>query len=211
MKRSFLLGLSALGLSVSAPAHALTVQDITTWSSGSAGTIGTTSLNVAGLVDPMTVSVGISGSNYVPPLSPPSVAVSLYRDNSDWTATFGNPINDLGLYLVGWRGGANYTFNQTPTLISGCSNGTIAGNILSLSGSSTTLCNGILRFTGTISSLSVDSSISVIGNQIGMTFATFDNPAPPSVPGPLPLFGAGAAYAWSRGLRRRIQGTSCCG
>jgi hypothetical protein len=205
MKRSFFIGLSALGLSVSAPAHAFIVQDVTIWSSGSAGTIGTTSLNVAGLVDPMTVSVGISGSNYVPPLSPPSVVVSRYRDNSDWTATFGNPINDLGLYLVGWRGGVNYTFNQTPTLISGCSNGTIAGNILSLSGSSSTLCNGILRFTGTISSLSVDSSKSVIGDQIGMTFATLP------VPGPLSLFGAGAAYAWSRGLRRRIKGTSCSG
>ena len=32
--------------------------------------------------------------------------------------------------------------------------------------------------------------------------------APPGVPGPLPLFGAGAAFGWSRKLRRRIVSAS---
>ncbi|MCX5947708.1 MAG: hypothetical protein NTY67_05860 [Cyanobacteria bacterium] len=31
------------------------------------------------------------------------------------------------------------------------------------------------------------------------------SPGPASVPGPLPLFGAGAAFGWSRRLRRRIK------
>ena len=34
---------------------------------------------------------------------------------------------------------------------------------------------------------------------------TAASPAPASVPGPLPLFGAGAAFGWSRRLRRRIK------
>ena len=33
----------------------------------------------------------------------------------------------------------------------------------------------------------------------------FTPASPASVPGPLPLFGAGAAFGWSRRLRRRIK------
>lgn len=36
-----------------------------------------------------------------------------------------------------------------------------------------------------------------------LSFAT----APPAVPGPLPMFGAAAGFAWSRRLRKRIQAT----
>jgi len=32
-------------------------------------------------------------------------------------------------------------------------------------------------------------------------------PVPPAVPGPLPMFGAAAGFAWSRRLRKRIQAT----
>ncbi|MEB3167830.1 MAG: hypothetical protein VKK97_03770 [Synechococcaceae cyanobacterium] len=42
-----------------------------------------------------------------------------------------------------------------------------------------------------------------------MTISNFSAPsapAPPAgVPAPLPLFGAGAAYGWSRRLRRRLS------
>jgi uncharacterized repeat protein (TIGR03803 family) len=43
-------------------------------------------------------------------------------------------------------------------------------------------------------------------NNTGAIFA-FDSGVPDSnpVPGPLPLMGAGAAFGWSRRLRRRIQ------
>ncbi|MFM7675305.1 MAG: hypothetical protein ACKO5F_06910, partial [Synechococcus sp.] len=44
-----------------------------------------------------------------------------------------------------------------------------------------------------------DSSSS---NSLSFTPAS---PGPASVPGPLPLFGAGAAFSWSRRLRRRIK------
>lgn len=183
------------------------MQNITTWSTGSAGTIGSTSVNVTGLNGPSTFTADLSNSNFNPPLTS-SQTISSYHESSDWAASFGNPINDLGLYLAFWRGGVNYTFSQAPTLISGCSNGTISGNTLSLSGSAGDFCNGILRFTGPISTLSVDSSLAS-GNYVGLTFATFSDPTPPaSVPGPLPLFGAGAAFAWSRRLRRSIQANS---
>ena len=46
-------------------------------------------------------------------------------------------------------------------------------------------------------------------DQQGPGRATITNFSAPtaSVPGPLPLFGAGAAYGWSRRLRRRIAGS----
>jgi hypothetical protein len=46
------------------------------------------------------------------------------------------------------------------------------------------------------------------GNPNNLTISnfSFSAPTPPAgVPGPLPLFGAGAAYGWSRRLRRRLS------
>ena len=40
----------------------------------------------------------------------------------------------------------------------------------------------------------------------GLSIAPLSSP-PSEVPGPLPLLGAGAAFGWSRRLRRRLSGT----
>ena len=50
------------------------------------------------------------------------------------------------------------------------------------------------------------SSLSTFG-RASTTISLFNGPVAASVPGPLPLLGAGAAFGWSRQLRRRI-GTS---
>jgi hypothetical protein len=41
-----------------------------------------------------------------------------------------------------------------------------------------------------------------------LLFTPVGGPPPASVPGPLPLFGAGAAFGWSRRLRRKIKATA---
>jgi len=41
-----------------------------------------------------------------------------------------------------------------------------------------------------------------------LLFTPVGGPPPASVPGPLPLFGAGAAFGWSRRLRRKIKATT---
>jgi hypothetical protein len=105
-----------------------------------------------------------------------------------------------------WRGAQSgvdpttYTFSQAPTLISGCASGTVSGNTLSITGNIN--CSGILQFTGSISSLSVETNASAQNSQV-FTMATFQGSDPEPVPGPLPLLGAGGAFAWSRRLRRR--------
>jgi hypothetical protein len=42
---------------------------------------------------------------------------------------------------------------------------------------------------------------------VGWAQATLYTPLPVDAPGPLPLFGAGAAFGFSRQLRKRIQGS----
>jgi hypothetical protein len=46
-----------------------------------------------------------------------------------------------------------------------------------------------------------------IDDAVKYAIATPLNSAPASVPAPLPVFGAAAAFGWSRQLRRRIGGT----
>ena len=41
----------------------------------------------------------------------------------------------------------------------------------------------------------------------GLSIAQQSDPTPSAVPGPLPLFGAAAAFGWSRKLRRRLGAT----
>ena len=46
-----------------------------------------------------------------------------------------------------------------------------------------------------------DDKISITSS----SFALITPPAPPSVPGPLPVLGAAASYAWARRIRKRIR------
>jgi MYXO-CTERM domain-containing protein len=50
-----------------------------------------------------------------------------------------------------------------------------------------------------------NASNNFAGGLDNVTLDLADNPVPsPSVPGPLPLLGVGAAFGWSRRLRKRI-------
>jgi hypothetical protein len=51
------------------------------------------------------------------------------------------------------------------------------------------------------------NSVDSIFGRASTTISNFNGPVAASVPGPLPLLGAGAAFGWSRQLRKRI-GTS---
>ena len=51
-------------------------------------------------------------------------------------------------------------------------------------------------------------SMTFYGDDGSMTSSTLSPVLPAPVPGPLPLFGAGAAFGWSRRLRRRVQSGS---
>jgi hypothetical protein len=57
---------------------------------------------------------------------------------------------------------------------------------------------------GSISSVDSNSYLNETSNSPANSLL-FTPASPASVPGPLPLFGAGAAFGWSRRLRRRIK------
>ena len=81
-------------------------------------------------------------------------------------------------------------FGISPSYISG------APIVSSATFNSTTLSGlGFTQSSGLLGTYSLDGTSETIQVVLGA----------PAVPGPLPLFGAGAAFGWSRRLRRRVQ------
>lgn len=197
----------ALGLfsvCIASPAAAFTVQDRALFSSPSAGTLGSASISLSGFTGTGAGEFFSDAFFFNPQLTGPQSFI-ITNTTSSWTATFSSPVSNLALYTYFWRGlnsGANlttYTFSQAPTIISGCSEGTTSGNSLTFSGLG--FCTGIIGFSGETTSLSVSSNASSSVSQ-RLTFASFKNPSPPSVPGQLTILGLGNALAISRRLRK---------
>jgi hypothetical protein len=143
-----------------------------------------------------------SGADYsVAPLGS-SVNSLLYGGFSDWTLALSQPVPQLFLYVGAWRGNiwdgqvdpaTNYVFSQPFTIVSGLSGASTSGNTLTLPDdvSNGAYYNGILRFNGPITSLSVDSSMAFNGS-LAMTFAV-----------PEPSMFAAAIGAMAAGMLRR--------
>ncbi|MGA1633049.1 MAG: hypothetical protein ACO4BU_13175, partial [Phycisphaerales bacterium] len=100
---------------------------------------------------------------------------------------FDQAISDLNLYLFYFRGDTNpasggtagadsYTFNQSFSINANFDGGTQNGNVLETPGS---WANGVLSFSGQITSLSWTSSSDVLGQ--GFTFSGTANAS--AVPG----------------------------
>jgi len=88
--------------------------------------------------NPDLTAGNMSGSNFDPPGASNQSFIDI-EQNIGMTWSFDQPVEDLLLYLVFWRGSSgsaggppdgNYTFDQTPTIQSGLADGTISGNSL---------------------------------------------------------------------------------
>jgi hypothetical protein len=84
----------------------------------------------------------------------------------------------------------------------------VANTVVSDDGSSvSTQASGVWyqidRSTGTLTQLPFSTSGTTVNDLAGSAATADPNIVPDPVPGPLPLFGAGASFAWSRRLRRR--------
>ncbi|MEB3254953.1 MAG: hypothetical protein VKJ05_01065 [Synechococcaceae cyanobacterium] len=182
----------------------MTVQDAALFSSPSVGSLGSISISLSGFTGTGAGEIFSDTYFFNPQLTGPQSFIAT-NTTSFWTATFGSPVKNIGLYTYFWRGlnsGAvptTYYFSQAPTIISGCSEGTTSGNTLTFSGLG--FCTGIIGFSGETTSLSVSSNASSSVSQ-RLTFASFKNPSPPSVPGQLTILGLGNALAISRRLRK---------
>jgi len=128
----------------------------------------------------------LSGPDYsAAPLSA-STEVAEYDTGSDWTATFSEPVENLLLYIVSWRGlagGENpvtYSFNHSFTVLSGLSNSTVSNGDTVLSIPDDVFEDGIIQFDGPKTSLTVDTNSDSENNQL-LTFGLLDSQPIPTI------------------------------
>ena len=125
----------------------------------------------------------------------PNGSMSIDTINLDWTRGGASGVRGWFVRTSLDNYVANLYSNETP-------NGTAKGlqsESISLSG-----------FTGLTSQTDFRFYVytNTTGRYVDFTNISFSGPAPAAVPGPLPLLGAGAAFGWSRRLRKRIAAPS---
>jgi hypothetical protein len=112
--------------------------------------------------------------------------LSAYSTLSDWTATFGEPVSNLLLYVVFWRGVVGqptppdttviYTFDQTFTVLSGLDDAVFPEGDKTFAAPAEFYHLGILQFAGPVSSLSLASN-SFGGSAQALTFGVVPEPS----------------------------------
>ncbi|MGK7879038.1 MAG: PEP-CTERM sorting domain-containing protein [Crocosphaera sp.] len=180
--------ISLLGASAPVMAAAIGVD----WTTPTTGDLNGTTVTLSNFSFPSISTSDLSGSDYsAAPLSS-SQEIIVYDANSDWTATFSNPVSDLLLYPRFWRptGGdispVTYEFDQSFTILSGLTGATVVGNTLSLPTSG--FSDGVIQFSGPISSLTVNTSSTSFSGQ-SLTFGVDHTPPPVSTPEPATILG----------------------
>lgn len=143
-----------------------------TWSSPTAGSANgiTVTASYTNVIAPPTLSsYDLSGANFSPAGGALQQTVE-YNVQSGITWSFSSAVTNLDLYLVYWRssgpgtGGPidnRYVFSTAPTIQSGLSGGSISGN--GFVGPSTGFYNGILRFSGPLTSLTLNAPLNASG------------------------------------------------
>lgn len=137
-------------------------------------TVEVTNIGVAGS-DPFIDAFDLSGPDYDPFALLADQECLDYSFDQNWTATFSSPVTDLLLYCKFWRGpnpGApptfRYEFDQPFTIVAGLGAATVSGNELQLPTNS--FHDGILRFSGPVSTLSQISNNANSGSRQALTF-----------------------------------------
>jgi len=148
------------------------------------GTIDVASLDQTLGTGPVTFTVEVLGST--------KTVVASYLFGSSSEIDFQTSVPCSGVCFDSWNP-SNFNFSSVPS-------GTIT--------SSTTWRSLLGTFSGTNSGLGVFTWTTAAPQQGGTmtpppSSITFSAPNAP-VPGPLPVFGAAAAFGWSRRLRKRI-------
>ncbi len=139
------------------------------------GELVDTTVTMTGTESPSLDAFDLSGSDYAAARLSPNTVTFNYDTRSDWTATFSPPVENLLLYVVFWRGIAGgtsivtYDFDQPFTVLSGLVGTTVSDGNTRLSVPETIFAEGILQFTGPVSSLSVETNSETFSAQ-ALTF-----------------------------------------
>ncbi len=179
------------------------------WDSVNGGTIGELEFEVAGLAAQGENLAVIPGQDLVGPDYEPfaqsGVDTVAYGFNNLWTMVLNQPVDQLYVYVDGWRGSIltagddpafTYTFDRTPQIVAGLDGAQVSGNTLILDDDFDSFYDGVLLFEGaTLLSLTVESTNATSQAVQRMTFALVPEPAS------LAVFGIGGLLL--AGRRRR--------
>ncbi len=171
-----------------------------TWTTPTEGTADGVDVSVANLGMPSLSTLEMRGSDFAAAELCSNAGSLEYETGSDWTVTLSQPVAALLVYARFWRGPAadidpvTYQFDAPFTILSGLAAASVANGDTLLSAPGPGFHDGILRFEGPISSLSVGTN-SMTTSEQAMTFAV--------VPEPAAAAGAPCALAAILWLRRR--------
>jgi hypothetical protein len=198
MKTTLVLTLAFLALLPSAAFGGVVAAN---WTNATSGTLNGVSFTFSPAGTGLTAQ-DLSGSSYSAfPLSS-SQQVVTYTSSSNWTVTFGQPVSDLLLYDRFWRGvecltndevlagrtTCSYTFSAPFSVFGNALPITVSGQTLTIPNS--VYGNGILRFSGPLTTLSVTTDLSQNGSIQNLTFAVVTGDSVPE-PWSLQLAGLG--------------------
>ncbi len=144
------------------------------WTSASTGTLNGVSFTIFQARSSNATNWDLSNSDFsAAPLSA-TQAMGGISHGDDWVVTFASPITNLKLYLKYWRT-ANYVFDKPLTILSGTGFTSPNSTTIAVSGWG----NGIIQFAGPVTTLSVNSSASLINDASGqiVTFGVIPQPA----------------------------------
>jgi hypothetical protein len=135
------------------------------WTSSTTGTLNGIGFTMTQLRDANPSNWDMSTSDFsAAPLSATQNSGTISHGD-DWVVTFASPISDLKLYCKYWRP-ASYVFSQPLTLLSS-GNGLTSPNSNTVTVGANAWGNGIIQFAGPITTLSVNSSASLINDASG--------------------------------------------
>ena len=135
------------------------------WTSSTTGTLNGVGFTMTQLRDANPSNWDMSTSDFsAAPLSATQNSGTISHGD-DWVVTFASPISDLKLYCKYWRT-ASYVFSQPLTLLSS-GNGLTSPNSNTVTVGANAWGNGIVQFAGPITTLSVNSSASLINDASG--------------------------------------------
>jgi hypothetical protein len=151
------------------------------WTTPIAGVANGIDVSVANLGSPFLNRFPLTSADFAAALLCSTVQMIDYETGSDWALTLSQPADALLVYAKFWRGmggdfdTVTYQFDAPFTIVSGLTNASVSngGTLLSLPASE--YHDGILRFEGPISGLSVDTNSTTTNHQ-ALTFAVVPEP-----------------------------------
>lgn len=177
-----------LMLATASAAFAVIATDWQTVSTSTAqGNLGGVTVSVTNAGSPGAAAAilyyDLSGPGFAPYQLAASQETLDYAFNENWNAAFNSPITNLMLYCKFWRGpnsgpldppNFEYEFDQPFTILTGFGSSSISGNTLIVP--SIGFQDGILLFTGPVSSVGLLSNNGNNGSRQELTFGVQSDP-----------------------------------